>query len=178
MVTKFLILSRNRIGAKSMTSSTGFHGSPCSTLKNSKAKSATSLSTRHGSVIRAVPLGNDHPFRADARFTSSTGVVISRQTLRLKLVIREYRRSRRKRSKRSVLELAEAARCEAMVAGVHAMVNEVRSLCGEFSRGNWQSLLLAGPQQGSTSLDDIRKLPNCTLRDAQKGISIQVDVSA
>ena len=70
------------------------------------------LSTRRGSVIRTVPPGNDHPLPGGPMPDYDAAV---------------------KEIEALGVELAEAAKkCEAMVAGVHAMVNEIKELAANY----------------------------------------------
>jgi hypothetical protein len=91
------------------------------------------LSTRRGSVIRAVPPGNDHPLPGPMPdYVEHREGVNQVGKLSAEAVIREYDAAVKEIEALGV-ELAEAAKkCEAMVAGVHSMVNEIKELAANY----------------------------------------------
>jgi hypothetical protein len=92
------------------------------------------LSTRRGSVIHAVPPGNDHPLPGGPMpdYVEHKEGVNQVGKLSAEAVIREYDAAVKEIEALGV-ELAEAAKkCEAMVAGVHAMVNEIKELAANY----------------------------------------------
>lgn len=91
-------------------------------------------STRRGSVIRAVPPGNDHPLPKVPMpdYVEHREGVNQVGKLSAEAVIREYDAAVKEIEALGV-ELTDAAtKCEAMVAGVHAMVKEIKELAANY----------------------------------------------
>lgn len=92
------------------------------------------LSTRRGSVIRAVSPSDDHPLPKGPMpdYVEHREGVNQVGKLSAEAVVREYDAAV-KEIEALGTELAEAARkCEAMVAGVHTVVNEIRELAANY----------------------------------------------
>ena len=92
------------------------------------------LSTRRGSVIRAVSPSDDQPLPKGPMpdYVEHREGVNQVGKLSAEAVVREYDAAV-KEIEALGTELAEAARkCEAMVAGVHTVVNEIRELAANY----------------------------------------------
>src|SRR3954464_7499734 len=100
------------------------------------------LSTRRGSVIHAVPTSNDHPLSGPMPdYVEHKEGVNQVGKLSAEAVIREYDAAVKEIEALGV-ELAEAAKkCEAMGAGVHAMVNEIKELAANYREEGKRSFL-------------------------------------
>ena len=92
------------------------------------------LSTRRGSVIRAVSPNDDYPLPRGPMpdYVEHKEGVNQVGKLSAEAVVREYDAAVKEIESLGA-ELADAARkCEAMVAGVHSVVNEIRELAANY----------------------------------------------
>ena len=90
--------------------------------------------TRRGPFIRAVPHSDDHPLPVGPMpdYVEHKEGVNQVGKLSAEAVVREYDAAVKEIEALGV-ELAEAAKkCEAMVAGVHATVNEIKELAANY----------------------------------------------